>query len=394
MIFFEDMNTADTVDIKTLFRLDLQFFAKDGPGGEKTEEPTSKKLSDARDEGQVAKSREIPMAASLLGLFISLRALGNYLGNNMTGIFSAVYGNIADTANSKEFTNVTAMYYLRYASGRVIMIGLPFLIMGFIIAFLSNLLQVKWKVTTKPLQPKLDKFNPINGFKRIFSMNTLFELFKSILKVVCIFLVAFMTVKDRAAEIFILYDLSLNRAIAGTCNLVIDVGMRISLIYAIIAVIDFIYQRKKFHDDMMMTKQEIKDEMKNSEGDPHIKGQQRQRMQQASRRRMMQNVPKADVVITNPTHYAVALKYDGRPADGGEAAPKVVAKGADYVAQKIKEIAKENGVEIVENKPLARMLYANIAVDQAITPDLYEAVAEILAYVYAKNNKLPQGSGR
>ena len=334
------------------------------------------------------------MAASLLGLFISLRALGTYLGNNMTGIFPAVYNNMADAAMAKEFTEATAMSYLRYASGRVIMIALPFLIMGLIIAFITNLLQVKWKVTTKPLQPKLDKFNPINGFKRIFSMNTVFELLKSILKVACIFLVAFMTVKDRAAEIFILYSLSLNQAIASTCNLVIDVGIRISLIYSIIAVVDLIYQRKKFHDDMKMTKQEIKDEMKNSEGDPHVKGQQRQRMQQASRRRMMQNVPKADVVITNPTHYAVALKYDGRPADGGEAAPKVIAKGADYVAQKIKEIAKENGVEIVENKALARMLYANIPVDGAITPDLYEAVAEILAYVYAKNNKIPQNVGR
>ncbi len=385
------MNRVDTDEIKTLFVLDLQFFAKDGPGGEKTEEPTSKKLDDARGEGQVAKSREIPMAVSLLGLFISLRVMGTYLGNNMTGIFPAVYNNIVDTAKAKDFTEVTAMTYLRYASGRVIIIALPFLIMGFIIAFLTNLLQVKWKVTTKPLQPKLDKFNPINGFKRIFSMNTLFELFKSILKVICIFLIAFITVKDRASEIFILYNLSLNQAIAETCDLVIDVGIRISLVYSIIAVVDLIYQRKKFHDDMKMTKQEIKDEMKNSEGDPHVKGQQRQRMQQASRRRMMQNVPKADVVITNPTHYAVAIKYDGRSMGGEDTVPKVIAKGADYVAQKIKEIARENNVEIVENKALARMLYANIPVDGAITPDMYELVAEVLAYVYSKNNKLPQG---
>ena len=383
------MKKTDSDEIKTLFLLDLQFFAKDGPGGEKTEEPTSKKLSDARGEGQVAKSREIPMAASLLGLFISLRVLGMYLGNNMTGIFPAVYNNMADTALAKEFTEVTAMSYLRYASGRVLLIALPFLAMGFILAFITNLLQVKWKVTTKPLQPKLDKFNPINGFKRIFSMNTLFELFKSIVKVVCIFLIAFLTIKDRAAEIFILYDLTLKQAVANVCDLVIDVGFRISLVYSIIAIVDYIYQKHKFHEDMKMTKQEVKDEMKNSEGDPHVKGQQRQRMQQASRRRMMQNVPKADVVITNPTHYAVALKYEGRSAGGEDTVPRVVAKGADYVALKIKEIAKEHNVEIVENKPLARMLYANIPVDGTITPDMYEAVAEVLAYVYSKNNRVP-----
>ena len=381
-------------DLNTLFVLDLQFFAKDGPGGEKTEEPTSKKLSDARNEGQVAKSREIPMAVSLLGLFISLRILGTYLGNNMTGIFPAIYNNIADTAVAKEFTEVTAMSYLRYASGRIIMIALPFLIMGFIIAFLTNLLQVKWKVTTKPLQPKLDKFNPINGFKRIFSMNTLFELFKSIVKVVVIFVVAYMTIKDRINDIFILYSLALNQAVALTCDLVIDVGLRISLLYSILAVVDLIYQRKKFHDDMKMTKQEIKDEMKNSEGDPHVKGQQRQRMQQASRRRMMQAVPKADVVITNPTHYAVALKYEGRSAGGEDTAPKVIAKGADYVAQKIKEIAREHNIEIYEDKTLARMLYANIPVDGVITPDMYELVAEVLAYVYSKNNRTPDMAGR
>jgi flagellar biosynthetic protein FlhB len=154
--------------------------------------------------------------------------------------------------------------------------------------------------------------------------------------------------------------------------------MRIAIVYMLIALGDFIYQKRKFANDMKMTKQEVKDEMKDQEGNPEIKGKQRQRMQEASRRRMMQRLPEADVVITNPTHYAVAIKYD---PDVNEA-PVVLAKGADYLAQRIKEIARENKIEIVENKPLARMLYANVDIDAEVPPELYQAVAEVLAYVY------------
>jgi flagellar biosynthetic protein FlhB len=167
-------------------------------------------------------------------------------------------------------------------------------------------------------------------------------------------------------------------------NLIFDLGFRITAAYMVIAFIDYIYQKYKFKKDMMMTKKEVKDEFKNSEGDPQIKSAQRRRMMEASRRRMMQALPEADVVITNPTHYAVAIKYDADEAD----APIVVAKGADYLAQKIKEIAKENDVEIVENKPLARMLFANVEVGELVPPELYKAVAEVLAYVYHLKGKV------
>ena len=169
-----------------------------------------------------------------------------------------------------------------------------------------------------------------------------------------------------------------------TAELVTDLGIRISAVYMIIALADFIYQRVKFKDDMKMTKQEIKEEYKQQEGDPQIKGKIRQRMNEASRRRMMQELPKADVVITNPTHYAVAIKYDPEVAD----APIVVAKGEDYLAARIKEIARENKIEIVENKPLARMLYANVDIGQAVPPELYQAVAEVLAFVYHMQGKI------
>ncbi|MDE5680529.1 MAG: EscU/YscU/HrcU family type III secretion system export apparatus switch protein, partial [Lachnospiraceae bacterium] len=166
--------------------------------------------------------------------------------------------------------------------------------------------------------------------------------------------------------------------------LVTDLGMRIAMVYIVLAAADYIYQRFKFAKDMRMTKQEIKDEYKQQEGDPQVKGKIRQKMQEVSRRRMMQSLPQADVVITNPTHYAVAIKYDPEVLD----APIVIAKGEDYLAKKIKEIAKENNVEIVENKPLARMLYANVEVGQAVPPELYQAVAEVLAFVYHLQGKV------
>ncbi|WP_330369758.1 EscU/YscU/HrcU family type III secretion system export apparatus switch protein [Butyrivibrio sp. FCS014] len=188
----------------------------------------------------------------------------------------------------------------------------------------------------------------------------------------------------RTESLFLLYDIPLKQAIGLMGSLIIDLGIRLAAAYIVIAAIDLIYQRRKFHKDMMMTKQEVKDEYKNSEGDPAVKGAQKRRMMEASRRRMMQQLPEADVVITNPTHFAVAIKYDADEND----APIVVAKGADYLAQKIKEVARENNVEIVENKPLARMLYTNVEVGELVPPELYKAVAEVLAYVYHLQGKV------
>ena len=246
------------------------------------------------------------------------------------------------------------------------------------------MIQVKWSPTTKPLQPKFNKLNPVNGFKRFFSINSLVELVKSILKIGLIAYVVYSYLKDNMPPLFLFYDMSLNQGILQIGQLVVNLGMRISLFYMIIALADYIYQKVKFKKDMKMTKQEVKDEYKNQEGDPQIKGKQRQRMQEASRRRMMQQLPQADVVITNPTHYAVAIKYDPELYD----APYVVAKGADYLAQKIKESAKENHIEIVENKPLARMLYANVDIGSVVPPELYQAVAEVLAFVYHLQGKV------
>ena len=374
----------ELADHNILLVYNLQFFAKDGPGGEKTEPATAKKLSDARKEGQVCKSRELDQAATLVALFLALKILISFMGSNFLQLFRDIYNKIPETVAAREFSSVAVMSYLQHSVLISVKLAGPFFAAGVVVAFLINVVQVKWKVSTKPLKPKPDKFNPINGFKRIFSKDSLFELVKSIAKIALISIIAYTTLKSHIEEIFLLYHITLQQAIAQIGTLVIDVGFRISIIYCIIGAVDYLYQKHKFNEDMKMTKQEVKDEMKNSEGDPQIKGKQRQRMQEASRRRMMQDVPKADVVITNPTHYAVALKYDA----GTGTAPVLVAKGADLVAQRIREIAKENHVEIVENKPLARMIYTNVEIGQEIPPELYQAVAEILAAVYRAQNRV------
>ena len=254
----------------------------------------------------------------------------------------------------------------------------PIFVIFFLIAFIADLVQVKWKVSGKPLKPKFNRMSPVSGFKRIFSVNSLVELIKAILKIGLISYVAYQYLKNKVNQIYLLYDMSFTQALSVISNLITEMGIRISAVYCIIAAADFAYQKVKFTMDMRMTKQEVKDEYKEQEGDPQIKGKIRQKMQEVSRRRMMQNLPKADVVITNPTHYAVAIQYDLEIAD----APIVLAKGADYMAKRIKEVARENEIEIVENKPLARMLYANVEVGDMIPPELYQAVADVLAYVY------------
>lgn len=363
-----------------LLPYNLQWFAKDGDGGEKTEPATAKKLQDARADGKVAKSKELTSAFELIVLFLCLKIFISFVGDNLLYMFGYIYNNMADFVSMNEgFLSAKAVTTLFFTVvTRLLLIVLPFFAFGFIVSFLISLIQVGWKVSSKPMQPRLSKFNPISGFKRILSKDALFELVKSILKIGIIVYVAYTSIRDHVDEVFILYDLSLNQAVALVGTLIINAGLKIAFVYLVVGIVDYIYQKHKFNEDMKMTKQEVKDEYKNTEGDPQIKGRQRQKMREVSRKRMMQDVPKADVVITNPTHLAVALKYDA----GEGRAPVVLAKGEDYIAQRIKEIAKENNIEIVEDKPLARMLYHNVDIGAEIPPELYQAVAEVLAMIY------------
>lgn len=358
----------------------LQFFAKDGPGGEKTEPATSKKLNDARKEGQVAKSQELGNGFSLLVLFILLKLWIGSLGENFLSLFQLFYSYIPTTVTfyTGEISQKTLHAVLFAMLSRILIMALPFFLIGAIVVFIVDLLQVKWAPTWQPLHPKMSKMNPVSGIKRIFSVRSLMELLKSAAKIGIIGYLVINTLKKKMGLIFLLYDISLQEAIVLLGDTIISLGIKIAGFYMIIAFADYAFQKWKFSEDMKMTKQEVKDEYKNAEGDPQVKGKIRQKMREASQRRMMQALPKADVVITNPTHYAVAIQYD----PDQYAAPVVVAKGEDYLAQKIKEKAKEYKIEIVENKPLARMLYANVEVGELIPPELYQAVAEVLAMVY------------
>ena len=367
--------------METVLKYDLQMF-----GDDKTEEPTSKKLEDARKKGQVGKSQELSHAIELIAAFLSIRIFVKFISDHFIDLFTWAYTYMIPQIVESDGSGLTIRStgnLLLYGALQMFLILAPFLAVGFLVAILSNGLQFKFQVSTEPLKPKLDKFNPVSGFKRMFSMQSIVNLFLSLAKIAVIFIIAYTMIKDHVNELFILYEVPLYAAIAQIGTLVLDIGLRISLVLLVVGFADFIYHKWKYKKDLKMTKQEVKDEYKNAEGDPQIKGKQRQRMREASQRRMMQSVPQADVVITNPTHIAVAIKYDIEKAP----APIVVAKGEEYLAQKIKEIARENNVVIKENKMLARSIYTTVDVGEQIPPELYQAVAEILAVVYQSKGR-------
>lgn len=366
-----------------ILEYNLQFFAKDGDGGEKTEPATPKKLEKAREEGQTAKSQDLNTAVLLFVLFSCLRIFGGFMLDRISNVFIFSYNSMSEYSK-EEFTIARATGLFQFGLVQILFVILPIIALAVIGAFVVNVVQVKWKVTTKPLKPKPSKINPISGLKRMFSKDKLFELLKAIVKVFILFYVVYTSLKEEWGLVINIYQLDLWPAITLIVDTVLMISFKISAVFLVIAFADWMYQKHKFKTDMKMTKQEVKDEYKNAEGNPQIKGQIRRKMQEASRRRMMQELPEADVVITNPTHLAVALKYNKEEAE----APIVIAKGADYMAARIKEVAKENRIEIVENKPLARMLYHNVELGEQIPPELYQMVAEILAYVYGLQGKV------
>lgn len=374
------MITEDLI-YKASYRISyqLQFFAD---AADKTEEPTAKKLNDARKEGQVAKSSELIMASGLATLFIVLKLFAGRIAEAMLGVYKESFQGF-DKYTNGEFSLVMAKGILSNAMITIIKTCLPVFISAMAISFVVVLYQVKWKVSLKIIKPKFSHINPVNGFRRMFSKDKIVNLIIEVVKIAIISLIAYNTLKDEWTTLFRLYDMELELAIYYIGDLVIDLGMKISMIFLVIGFADLIYQKMKFKKEMRMTKQEVKDELKNSEGDPAIKSRIRSKMREVSMRRMMQNLPKADVVITNPTHLAAAIQYDKKTSS----APVLIAKGADYLAQKIKDAAKEYNITIVENKPLARMLYYNVEVGAEIPPELYQMTAEVLAYVYNLKNK-------
>jgi len=358
---------------------DLSFFDE----GEKTEKPTARKKKKSREEGQVAKSQEISTAIYLIFGFNVLALFAGGMLNNLLGMFNFGVASIPEIGDIFETVYVAKL--IAFCFQRVILIVLPIFIVMMLVGIIVSLIQVGWHPTFKPLKPKFSKLNPLKGFKRLFSMQALVNLAKSLLKLGAILFTIFILVNGHINVIPALMFMELNQSVNYIGNLVITMGVTVGVVYIIIAALDYVFVYFKHQKQLKMTKHEVKEEWKQTEGNPQIKGKIKQKMREVSMRRMMQGVPKADVIITNPTHYAVALRYD-HTAEG--AAPVVIAKGVDFLAKRIKELGAANNVEIVENPALARALYDEVEVGREIPPELYEAVAEILAYVFRLKNRV------
>lgn len=350
------------------FGFDLQLFAD----GEKTEEPTAKKRSDARNKGQVARSQELNAAFVLLIGFFSLRVLWEYIFEEIFQYTTYIYTHLMQNVDVETVRQIFLSIVLLFAKT-----ALPVMCSILLIGLVINFYQVGLLFTTEQLGFKLDKLNPINGFGRIFSKRSLVELVKSLFKIAIIGFFLYDYLKDEIPWMPNFIYLDLPTSVQKIADIMFAMAFQVIAVIIILGVLDYVYQIWQTTQDLKMTKQEVKDEAKQSEGDPQIKGKIKQKQREMAMARMMQEVPKADVIVTNPTHFAVALRYKK-----GMAAPIVVAKGQDLVARRIKIIAAENGVAIVENKPLARALYAAVEIGEAVPPELYQSVAEVLAYVY------------
>ncbi len=344
-------------------------------GQEKTEQPTHKKLSDARDKGQVVKSTEINSLAVFGSGLILIYLTKNYFGEKLFGFTTELLGSLDLLDLNK---TILQTYFFKWALF-FFTISAPLLLGVLVVSLASNIAQFGFGFKTKVFKPNLGKFDPIKNIKRMFfSSHSFVEVAKSFLKLIIIASFAYFVISQLISDTFQLVELTIEETAAFMLDAAFSMIWQIALFFALIASVDFFFQRFKFKKEMMMTKVEVKEELKQSEGDPLVKSQIRKRMVQAARKRMMQDIPTADVVVTNPSHFAIALKYEMNK----DSAPKVVAKGMDELAQRIKKIALENNVPLYEDKELARALYKTCDVGDHIPTKLFKAVAQILAYIY------------
>ncbi|GAA0461362.1 flagellar biosynthesis protein FlhB [Alkalibacillus silvisoli] len=358
-----------------LLRLDLQYFNQ-----EKTEKATSKKKQDTRKKGQVAKSQDVNTSILLFCVFVFLLVFGSFMGETLTGIYTHSFTEFIHWEVTP--SNVEQVFFQSTVEG--VKVVLPVMIIAIIGALIANYMQIGFLFTGEPLKFDLKKIDPLKGLKRIFSARALVEFLKSLLKISSVGSVCFTIIWMNKDDLMMLSQKSINESIAFFGQLTIIIGIAAAIMLMIIAIIDYLYQRYDHEKNIKMSKQDVKDEHKNIEGDPLIKSRMKERQRQMAQQRMMSEVPSADVVITNPTHYSIALRYDEDQRD----APYVVAKGVDYVALKIREVAKANDVVRVENRTLARGLYNSVEIGETIPEDFFQQVAEVLAYVYKLEKKV------
>jgi len=349
--------------------------AEDTSSGERTETPSSKRREDFRKKGQVAQSREVQTAAmfTLLLLFwiFSAPSFWASIREMITAVWK-VSGEYAITPSSLMHLAYNLAINLAKALA-------PLFLVALVTGFLASFVQIGWLFTATPLIPDFAKLNPLTGMARFFSKRSLIEVIKSLLKVGLIGWIAFKTVADEFSNALVLTEMPVDGTIHYLAKTAALVMAKVAAIMIFLAALDYGFVRYELEEKMKMTKQEQKEEMKETEGDPHIKSKIRSIQQQMARRRMMAAVPQADVVITNPTHFAVAIQYKAGEMD----APVVLAKGQDLLAEKIREIARAHDIPLVENPPVARLLHSKVEVGQSIPDEMFKAVAEILAYVYS-----------
>lgn len=342
--------------------------------GDRTEQATPKKREDARRKGQVVKSTEVTSVAILLGGIATLYAWGRDI---LTGVLNLIR-DVLKESGSITLTPDAVPSYAIEGLAAITWILLPFMLTLAMVSLGINLLQVGFIFSWDSIKPKGSKFNPIKGLSKIFSQETVVSLIREPIKVGIIGIVGYYTIRDAYEDLLLLPDQDIDQILIAIGDNVVTVVMGTSFALVSMAVADYAYRYWKHEKDLRMSKQDIRDESKQQDGNPEIKSKIRSLQQSASRKRMLDAVPDADVVITNPTHLAVAIRYNSDE----EGAPRVIAKGARHLAMRIREIAGENEVPIVENKPVARALYHHVEVDQEIPVDMYQAVAEILAFVY------------
>jgi flagellar biosynthetic protein FlhB len=352
---------------------------------DKQYDATPRKLEQARKEGQVVKSKDFSMAVSLLVLFSVIFGLANFIWLQISQLYTLMYEQIPNANLDK----IGLTYIFTITVKATVLIIAPILAIAWLVAVLADFIQVGPLVAIAPLMPKLDKLNPTKYFKNIMSIKTLFELFKNIVKVVLLGYIGWMVYSDHLENILMLVSIDNNFAVMIEFGkLITEFIFKACIAFLIIAAADYGVTKWKFLKDQKMSFKEIKDEYKNTEGDPNVKAALRQRRMQMLQRGMMDSVPEADFVVTNPIHVACALKYKQEEMES----PMLTAKGTELIAKKIIGIAREHGVPVIENPPVARAIFKMVDINQQIPPELYKAVAEILLFVYNLKNKQKQGN--
>ncbi|MEW5919730.1 MAG: flagellar biosynthesis protein FlhB [Bacillota bacterium] len=357
--------------------LNLQLFAE---GEDKTEQATPHRLREARKRGQVMKSMELNAAINMAGMAFFFLLFWPFFQN---GIFAMLQHFLRTLPVEAAAGDLPIMLVMRLSLQHYMKLVLPFLLAAFFTGFIANVMQVGFLISTEAIKPQLNRLNPVEGFKRILSRRSLFELVKSVLKVVIFALVCYFYLRSQLQPMLLLLGQEPGVTARLLGKILVGLAFRVAAVFFMLALIDFIYQRHEYLKNLRMSRREIKDEYKQLEGDPHVRSRLRERQRAIARERSLARVPEATVVVTNPTELAVALRYNEKE-DG---APLVLAKGAGVLARRIREIARDYRIPVITNPPVARLLYREVEIGGEIPVELYQAVAEILAMVYRLQEK-------